>query len=52
MTRRIPLVHNGAKILIIFEGYEEYDYLNTNEHEADISDDDYVLGDDEGSIAD
>ena len=27
MTRRIPLVHNGAKILIICEGYEEYDYL-------------------------
>lgn len=27
MTRRIPPVHNGAKILIICEGYEEYDYL-------------------------
>ena len=27
MARRIPLVHNGAKILIICEGYEEYDYL-------------------------
>ena len=27
MARRIPLVHSGAKILIICEGYEEYDYL-------------------------
>ena len=25
MARRIPLVNNGAKILIICEGFEEYD---------------------------
>lgn len=27
MDRRIPPIHTGAKILIICEGYEEYDYL-------------------------
>ena len=27
MARRIPLTRTSAKILIICEGYEEYDYL-------------------------
>lgn len=42
MDRKIPQIQSGAKVLIICEGYEEYDYL-TNLKSLDVWDNNFSI---------